>query len=229
MLLAPLIAPVLGGLGSAGLSIGSSANARAEAIGEQTYNNALSIAKTRIQNEQTDKAKVRAGDAAVQQVIENRDAAFRAFSQEQARFNEQLMGFSLGRQSLIKQRILAEGSANASERYGRSAGRIRNLDIVGEYGRQNAIFSENVASAERAYGRNIEDIQYQRDKANRGVVQGLSAQLYGYQPVMAEQTYTPNTGNGLMIANALAGGIQSGFSLGQSLGLNKAALGIGKF
>jgi hypothetical protein len=140
-------------------------------------------------------------------------------AREQARMNEQLMGFSLGRQSLIRERILAQGQGNAVERYGRSARRIRDIDIVGEYGRQNALFSENVASSGRQFGRNMTDLARQRYDADRQAVGSLQAQLDGFMPVMAQTTYNPPTNNNaaLGIGQGLMTGLQTGFSMDSML------------
>ena len=73
----------------------------------EVFNNELSIAQTNILNEQKRRAAGRAKAATEEQLVENRDAANRAMTREQARFNEQLFGFSMARNSLIKDRILA--------------------------------------------------------------------------------------------------------------------------
>lgn len=183
------------------------------------YQNELGIRQADIMNRQKERASGRAKVATEEQIFENRDAASRAMAREQARMNEQLMGFSLGRQSLIRERILAQGQGNAIERYGRSARRIRDIDIVGEYGRQNALFSENVASAGRQFGRNMTDLARQRYDADRQAVGSLQAQLDGFMPVMAQTTYNPPTNNNaaLGIGQGLMTGLQTGFSMDSML------------
>jgi hypothetical protein len=183
------------------------------------YQNELGIRQADIMNRQKERASGRAKVATEEQIFENRDAASRAMAREQARMNEQLMGFSLGRQSLIRERILAQGQGNAVERYGRSARRIRDIDIVGEYGRQNALFSENVASAGRQFGRNMTDLARQRYDADRQAVGSLQAQLDGFMPVMAQTTYNPPTNNNaaLGIGQGLMTGLQTGFSMDSML------------
>jgi hypothetical protein len=183
------------------------------------YQNELGIRQADIMNRQKERAAGRAKVATEEQIFENRDAASRAMAREQARMNEQLLGFSLGRQSLIRERILAQGQGNAVERYGRSARRIRDIDIVGEYGRQNALFSENVASAGRQFGRNMTDLARQRYDADRQAVGSLQAQLDGFMPVMAQTTYNPPTNNNaaLGIGQGLMTGLQTGFSMDSML------------
>jgi len=202
------------GLLSSGLSfLGSGKDNSAD-----VFNNELSIAQTNILNEQKRRAAGRAKVATEEQILENRDAANRAFTREQARFNEQLFGFSMARNSLIKNRILAEAQYNVAERYGKSAKRLRDVEIVGAYGRQNALFSENVASAGRQYQRDMDDFARARYDADRTAVSGLAAQLEGFLPTMAQSSYTPKGNNmGLRIGQAALSGLQGGLSMYQSL------------
>lgn len=201
------------GLFQGGMSMFSPKDYSAQA--SAAYQNELGIRQADIMNRQKERAAGRAKIATEEQIFENRDAASRAMAREQARMNEQLLGFSLGRQSLIRERILAQGQGNAVERYGRSARRIRDIDIVGEYGRQNALFSENVASAGRQFGRNMTDLARQRYDADRQAVGSLQAQLDGFMPVMAQTTYNPPTNNNaaLGIGQGLMTGLQTGFSM----------------
>lgn len=205
------------GLFQGGMSMFSPKDYSAQA--SAAYQNELGIRQADIMNRQKERASGRAKVATEEQIFENRDAASRAMAREQARMNEQLLGFSLGRQSLIRERILAQGQGNAVERYGRSARRIRDIDIVGEYGRQNALFSENVASAGRQFGRNMTDLARQRYDADRQAVGSLQAQLDGFMPVMAQTTYNPPTNNNaaLGIGQGLMTGLQTGFSMDSML------------
>lgn len=205
------------GLFQGGMSMFSPKDYSAQA--SAAYQNELGIRQADIMNRQKERAAGRAKVATEEQIFENRDAASRAMAREQARMNEQLLGFSLGRQSLIRERILAQGQGNAVERYGRSARRIRDIDIVGEYGRQNALFSENVASAGRQFGRNMTDLARQRYDADRQAVGSLQAQLDGFMPVMAQTTYNQPTNNNaaLGIGQGLMTGLQTGFSMDSML------------
>jgi len=200
------------GLLQAGISLFSPKDYSAESAA--AYSNQLAVRQAEIMNRQKERAAGRAKAATGEQIAENFDAANRAMSREQARFNEELFGFSMARNSLIKERLLAQGQANAVERYGNSAKRIRDVDVVGAYGRQNALFSENVSSASRQFGRGMSDIARQRYDADRQAVAGLSAQLDGYMPTMAQTSYNPTSPNNtaLKIGNSLMGGISSGLS-----------------
>jgi len=185
----------------------------------EVFQNELSIAQTNIANRQKERAAGRAKVATEEQILENRDAANRAFTREQARFNEQLFGFSMARNSLIKNRILAEAQYNVAERYGKSAKRLRDVEIVGAYGRQNALFSENVASAGRQYQRDMDDFARARYDADRTAVSGLAAQLEGFTPTMAQTSYMPKGNNmGLRIGQAALSGLQGGLSMYSSFG-----------
>ena len=213
-----MIGAISAGLGllQGGMSLfGNQDNSSAAAA----YQNELSIRQADIINRQKERAAGRAKTATEEQVAENRDAANRAMAREQARINEQLFGFSMARNSLIKERILGEAQYNVAERYGRSAKRLRDVEIVGNYGRQNALFSENVASTGRQYRRDMEDFARNRYDADRQAVSGLSAQLDGYMPTMAQTTYNPQSSNsGLKIANAVMGGVTSGLGMFGQLG-----------
>lgn len=180
----------------------------------EVFNNELSIAQTNILNEQKRRAAGRAKAATEEQIVENRDAANRAMTREQARFNEQLFGFSMARNSLIKDRILAEAQYNVAERYGKSAKRLRDVEIVGNYGRQNALFSENVASSGRQFNRDMDDFARARYDADRQAVSGLAAQLDNFLPTMAQTSYIPKGNNeALRIGGALMSGATSGLNM----------------
>ena len=184
----------------------------------EVFNNELSIAQTNILNEQKRRAAGRAKAATEEQLVENRDAANRAMTREQARFNEQLFGFSMARNSLIKDRILAEAQYNVAERYGKSAKRLRDVEIVGNYGRQNALFSENVASSGRQFNRDMDDFARARYDADRQAVSGLAAQLDNFLPTMAQTSYIPKGNNeALRIGNALLTGVNSGIGMYSTL------------
>jgi hypothetical protein len=179
----------------------------------QAYQNTLSIERTRISNAYKQRAFGRATDATKEQIGENLNAFSRATAQERARFNEQLYGFSTQRQSAIKDLIQTQGMANASERYGRSAGRMKSIEIMGNYGRNQRIFTDSVASAGRQYGRNQDAYARSRYEADRGAVAQLSAAGESYLPEMAQTSYQGG-GGGLNSALSILGGGLSGFAGG---------------
>ena len=103
------------------------ANAKADQMAAQqaagVYKNQLSIARTRMMNEYKQRAHQRQVDRVREQMVENFKAANSSWQTEQARLQEQFLGFSDKRQALIKQLMQAEGYAAATETYGRSADR----------------------------------------------------------------------------------------------------------
>lgn len=179
----------------------------------QAYQNTLSIERTRISNAYKQRAFGRATDATKEQIGENLSAYSRATAQERSRFNEQLYGFSTQRQSSIKDLIQTQGMANASERYGRSAGRMKSVEIMGNYGRNQRIFTDSVASAGRQYGRNQDAYSRARYEADRGAVAQLAAAGESYLPEMAQTSYQGG-GGGLNSALSILGGGLSGFAGG---------------
>jgi hypothetical protein len=208
--------PLVGGLIMGGLSgissiLGGNSQAAAAA-----YQNTLSREQTRINNAYKERAFGRATDSTKEQIGENLNAYSRATAQERSRFNEQLYAFSTQRQSAIKDLIQTQGMANASERYGRSAGRMKSVEIMGNYGRNQRIFTDSVASAGRQYGRNQDAYARARYEADRGAVAQLSAAGDSYLPEMAQTSYKSNN-SFLTIANGLLSGAQSGLSMYSSL------------
>lgn len=208
---------LIGGLVMGGLSMITSLFGDDGSAAAAAYQNQLSISQTGISNRQKLRARGRAVDMTAEQLLENQDASYRAMSRQQAAFNEQLYGFAMGKQSLIRDRILAQGAANTAERYGRSAERIRNVDILGAYGRQNALFSETVSSAQNQQARNMFDLAKQRFEADRNTISNLEGQMDTLLPTLAPTSYEAPNNMGLKIGNALMGGLSTGLSTAQMI------------
>jgi hypothetical protein len=206
------------GIASGGLSALTSIFGGNPQAAAAAYQNTLSKEKTRISNAYKERAFGRATDTTKEQIGENLSAYSRATAQERARFNEQLYGFSTQRQSAIKDLIQTQGMANASERYGRSAGRMKSVEIMGNYGRNQRIFTDSVASAGRQYGRNQDAYARARYEADRGSVAQLSAAGESYLPEMAQTSYQGGNNSFLTIANGLLQGAQTGLSMYGSMG-----------
>jgi len=215
--------PLVGGLITGGLSaitsiFGGNAQAKAQAAA-QAYQNKMAVEQNRIQNAYKDRAFGRAVSTTKEQIGENLNAFTRATAQERARFNEQLYGFSTQRQSAIKDLIQTQGMANASERYGRSAARMNAVEIMGNYGRNQQMFTDTVASAGRQYNRNQNSYAQARYEADRQTVASLANASESFLPGMAQTSYTGSTNNSfLTIANGLLSGAQSGLNLYTSMG-----------
>ena len=206
------------GIASGGMSALTSIFGGNPQAAAAAYQNTLSTEKTRISNAYKERAFGRATDTTKEQIGENLNAYSRATAQERARFNEQLYGFSTQRQSSIKDMIQTQGMANASERYGRSAGRMKSVEIMGNYGRNQRIFTDSVASAGRQYGRNQDAYARARYEADQGSVAQLSAAGESYLPEMAQTSYQGGNNSFLTIANGLMQGAQAGLSMYGSLG-----------
>lgn len=201
------------GIASGGLSALTSIFGGNSQAAAAAYQNTLSKEQTRINNAYKERAFGRATDSTKEQIGENLNAFSRATAQERARFNEQLYGFSTQRQSAIRDLIQTQGMANASERYGRSAGRMKSIEIMGNYGRNQRIFTDSVASAGRQYGRNQDAYARSRYEADRGAVAQLAAAGESYLPEMAQTSYQGG-GGGFNSALSILGGGLSGFTGG---------------
>jgi len=208
----------MGGISGISSIFGGNAQAKAQA-GAQAFQNKLSQEQTRIQNSYKDRAFGRAVSATKEQLGENSNAFSRATAQERARFNEQLYGFSMQRQSAIRDLIQTQGMSNASERYGRSAARMNAVEIMGNYGRNQQVFTDSVASAGRQYNRNQSNYAQSRYEADRQTVASLAGSSESYLPGMAQTSYQGSSNNSfLTIANGLLSGAQSGLNLYTSMG-----------
>lgn len=147
---------------SAGLGVVSGAssiiggfNAAADRAGQVAYSNAMNRYKTDTINKYRREARNRKFDRVKEQYVENFSAANTAWQQEQARFIEQMLGFSFRKDDMLKQLVQAEGYVNATEQQGVSAQRANALMTAGAFGRSNAKFVESLRSADRQHKRNM--------------------------------------------------------------------------
>ena len=205
---------VMAGLqGIAGLGKGyaqSNQIAAQEAAG--VYKNTLSIARTRMMNEYRDRAYRRKVERVRQQMTENFKAANASWQTEQARLQEQFLGFSDQRQTLLKQLMAAEGYAAATESYGRSADRAIALATAAQFGNSEARLAVTEQSALRQSARNMSKIggqAYQADMTAYGSI------IEGPVPEMAETVYQGGGYNyGLNSALSIGSGLISGAATG---------------
>ena len=212
---------------SAGLGLISGigkANAQADQMAAQNaagvYKNALSIARTRMMNEYKQRAYQRQVDRVREQMTENFKAANASWQTEQARLQEQFLGFSDQRQTLIKQLMKAEGYAAATESYGRSADRAIAIATAAEFGNSEARLALTEQSAIRQSTRNLGKIggqAYQADMRAYGSI------IEGPIPEMAETTYQGNGFNyglnsALTIGSSLVEGAKTGAALDKAYG-----------
>ena len=209
--------PIMIGLqGIMGLGQGlakSSQVAAQEAAG--AYKNTLSIAHTRLKNEYRERAHLRQVDRVRQQMTENFKAANASWQTEQARLQEQFLGFSDQRQTLLKQLMKAEGYAAATETYGRSADRAIALATAAEFGNSEARLALTEQSAMRQSTRNMNKIGGQAYQAD---MQAYGTIVEGPIPEMAQTAYQGSGFNhGLNMALSIGGGMLSGVKAGTAL------------
>ena len=149
--------PISIGLGvvSGASSIIGGFNAAAERAGQVAYSNAMNKYKTDTINKYRQQAYKRRVQNAKEQYEQNFSAANTAWQQEQARFVEQMLGFSFRKDDMLKSLVEAEGYVNATEQQGVSADRAKALMTAGAFGQKNARFVESLKSASKQHDRNM--------------------------------------------------------------------------
>lgn len=205
--------------GLQGLFGAFSANAKADQIAAQQaagiYSNTLSIARTQMMNEYRQRAYQRQVDRVRDQMVENFKAANSAWQTEQARLQEQFLGFSDQRQALIKQLMQAEGYAAATETYGRSADRAIALATEAQFGNSEARLALSEQSAIKQSARNMSKIGQQAYAAD---MQAFGTVVEGPIPEMAETAYQGGGFNyGLNSALAIGSGVIEGAKFGYQI------------
>lgn len=179
------------------------------------YQNTLSIARTKAMNAARQRAHLRKAERVKAQMMENFQAANSSWQTEQARLQEQFLGFSDQRQTLIKQLMQAQGYAAATESYGRSTDRLIALETEAAFGNSEARLALTEQSAVRQSGRNMSKIAgqgYAADVAAHGTI------LEGPVPEMAQTTYQGgNLNYGLNMALQIGQGLVSGAKFGYGI------------
>ena len=185
-------------------------------IGAAAYNSTLGMYKTRMRNEYRQRAYERKIQQVTKQFDENFAAANASFQTEQAKFAEQMMSFAFQKEGLLNQLMEAEGYAAATETYGKSADRVKAIKTLGDYGRNQAQFTETIASAYRQYGRDVGGIGGALRQANERAI----APIMGGGPMMEMESrgyipsYTKSSGGGFFnTAMKIMGGIKSGLGV----------------
>ena len=206
---------------SAVLGIGQLGMGIAGAFGEQrqhldqvyqsTYSNYMSRYKTEMMNAYRQRAFGRQIDFAKQQQEFNADAANRAYITEQARFNEQVAQFAFNQVNFEKDLVRQQGVYAASERYGRSAQRMAQLETLGQFGRNQAILAKSLSSAAQQSQRNLEDIGRNWRSADYQVYGSV---MEAPMMEMPEPLYRPGAGPNmaLSIGGSLIGATQTFFT-----------------
>lgn len=189
--------------------LNSSAEQARTAAYNSTYQNLMIDAGNRQRREifsrQLDQAKTQKGF--------NADAANRAYAAEQRRLNDVFTQTAYQRQGMLENLLQAQGYNNATEQYGNSAKRANLVSTLGNFGRQQAIIADSLASARSQSGQNMQEIGRQHLSADYQNWQGVSI-----PPGMEANVPMPQMGGmgmntALMIGNSLMGGLNSYMSL----------------
>jgi hypothetical protein len=184
-------------------------------VRQATFNNMLSRRKTEMMNQYRQRAYGRQVDFAKMQQKFNADAASRAYVSEQVRFNEQMAQFAFN--NINTQKNLAEtmGIAAAGERYGKSAQRLAAVEALGQYGRNQAILAESLASAARQSQTNLQTASRKHFQAD---LQTYGSIMEGPISQMAEPMYQAPRGPNMALAigGSLMGATQSFFAGSQT-------------
>jgi len=211
MIIGPLALPIAAAVGQTGLGIfggmSSAANEAASAAYNNTYQNLMINAGNRqrrdIFSRQLDQANTQKGF--------NADAANRAYAAEQRRLNEVFTQAAFQRQGMLENLIQAQGENNARERYGNSARRSNLVSTLGNFGRQQAVMAESLASARGQSARNMQEIGRQHLSADYQTWQGVSIPPSMEANIPAPRMNGMNTA--LMIGNSLMSGLNTYNSL----------------
>jgi hypothetical protein len=196
------------GIAQAGLGLFSGLNASSEQAYSSTYNNTLQNLMIDAGNRQRRDIFSRQIDQYKTQQGFNSDAANRAYTAEQRRLNDVFTQTAYQRQGMLESLLQAQGYNNATEQYGNSARRGNLVSTLGNFGRQQAILADSLASARGQSSQNMQEIGRQNLTADYQGWQGVSI-----PPMMEANVPAPRTGGGmntaLMIGNALMGGVNT--------------------
>lgn len=209
------------GVAQTGLSIfgglkSRSAEKKAErkAKKQAAYNTAASNAMKRFENEDIKRIYGIQLQQAGEQVGLNRAAANRAYISEQRRLNEAFAGAAFENQGLTSSLAQIQGTNAATEVFGRSAQRIRDIEGLGNFGRASAMLASNLSRTAEQTGYNMEDIYRQNEMADINTLRQVSIAprtqaISGYNPKYYGAGGGGGANTGLMIANALMSGVNT--------------------
>jgi len=134
----------------------------------------------------------------------NKSAADRAFNSLQFKEQEQLEGYLMQRQSLLKQLMEVQGKYGAREVYGKSAARVASQPER-EYGQTVRVLQENLVRFSEQTDRDLAEVARQWKFADEAAFAGISV-----PPAMLSQIPVP--------------GVQSASGLNTALQIGSAAL-----
>jgi len=207
-----MVLPIILGAAQAGMGILGGLNQQNDAAGQAAYNTAFQNAMTETANRRTEQNFGRQLGMVQEQFGYNRDAANRAYATEQIRLNELFAQAAFQQQGALQNLVETRGANNATERYGRSAARANLVGTLGQFGRNQAIQAESLASAQAQSARNLDQIS--RDSFS----QNLNAwQQVAIAPTLQSAVPMPQAPSGfntaLMIGNSLMAGLGTYASL----------------
>lgn len=218
------------GLLQGGLSLFGGASQRNEAVYQANYDRTYRNLMIGYENEQTRRNFTAQLGVAKEQIGLNRDAAGRAYTAEQRRLDEIFSSAAMQNQGLIDSLSQVQGTNNATERFGKSADRIRNIEGLGNFGRQQAVLVDNLTRAVDQSRYNMEDIYRQNEMADRNTWLQSSVPpttQAGLPPVRSSGNGALNTA--LMIGNAALSGFNTFQSLKPPSGGGGSTFGGGAF
>ena len=182
-------------------------NQHIEKVKQGTFESVLSRRQTQMANQYRQRAYGRSVDAAKEQQQFNADAAGRAYVAEQIKFDEQMAEFAFNNLNIQKELAQQLGVAAAGERYGKSAARMAAADVLGQYGRNQAILAKSLASAARQSESNLQDISRKHFSADYAAYSGVRE---GPLMEMPEPMYQP--GRAPNMALSITGSFISGLT-----------------
>ena len=199
-------------IGQAGLGMLSGFQQQNEAAGQAAYNTAFQNAMTETANRRTEQTFGRQLGMVQEQYGYNRDAANRAYAAEQIRLNELFAQAAFQQQGALQNLVETRGANNATERYGKSAARANLVGTLGQFGRNQAVLAESLASAQAQSNRNLD--QTSRDLFN----QNLNAwQQVAIAPTLQSAVPMPQAPSGFNTALMIGGSLMSGLNTYASL------------
>jgi hypothetical protein len=207
-----MVLPIILGAAQAGMGMLSGFNQQSEAAGQAAYNTAFQNAMTETANRRTEQMFGRQLGMVQEQFGYNRDAANRAYAAEQIRLNELFAQAAFQQQGALQNLVETRGANNATERYGKSAARANLVGTLGQFGRNQAVLAESLASAQAQSNRNLD--QTSRDLFN----QNLNAwQQVAIAPTLQSAVPMPQAPSGFNSALMIGGSLMSGLNTYASL------------
>ncbi len=182
----------------------------------EAYNRSMSEFQLEQRNQQRAEMYGRQLEMVKEQISNNTEAAFEAWTSEQLRLNEVYDKAAFLGEKFLKQLVEAQGGAAVREVYGKSAQRGALVSTLGNYGRTRAQLTKQLTSETTATQRRIEKTHRSLRIANdRALAQVANLPTMEFMPNQPYTDYTRGSAlqTGLKIAQAGIGAGLSGWSL----------------